>query len=211
MNKLILFTFSLLCSVGALAQPKGYQAIKNVAEFQQKLSSTTAALKSLQADFVQTKHLALLADKIVSKGQFSYQKEDKVRIEYKTPFQYLMVMNGGAILVRDEQKSTRINTRNSKMMQSINRIMVDCMSGKVYSNPDFTVTAFSGAGRDVLLLHPVSAELQRIYSGIEVYLNKRDMDVAMLVLKEPNGDNTEMIFTGTRHNLALNESLFKTR
>ena len=211
MNRLLLFTFCVMFSLGVKAQPKGYQPIKNVAEFQQKLSTATASLKSLQSDFVQTKHLALLADKIVSKGLFSYQKDDKVRIEYKTPFQYLMVMNGGTILVRDEQKSTRINTRNSKMMQSVNRIMVDCMSGRVFSNPDFKVSAYSSSSRDLLLLRPVSADLQRIYSSIEVYLNKSDMDVVMLVLKEPNGDYTEMVYSGTRHNLALNESLFKTR
>lgn len=211
MNRLFLSSYFLLISFAAFAQPRGYQAMKNVAEFQQKLSTATASLKSLQADFVQTKHLALLADKITSKGLFSYQKEDKVRIEYKSPFQYLMVMNGGAIMVRDEQKSTRINTRNSKMMQSVNRIMVDCMNGKVFSNPDFKVSAFSSSSRDMLLLRPISVELQRIYANIEVYFDKKDMDVAMLVLKEPNGDFTEMVFSGTRHNLALNESIFKTR
>lgn len=211
MNRLLFSIAFLLLALNGAAQPKGYLPIQNLSEFQQRLSKATASLKSLQASFVQTKHLSLLADKIVSKGQFYYQKEDKVRIEYQAPFQYLMVMNSGAIFVRDEHKSTRINTKSSKMMQSVNRIMVDCMTGSVFSNPDFKVRAFGNAGKDLLLLTPLSKDLQRLYASIEVYLDKSDLDVHALNLKEPNGDYTEMVFSGTKHNLALNEALFKTR
>ena len=85
----------LICSFGsasAFAQPKGYKPVGNVAAFQQALAKSTAALQTLQSDFVQTKHLSMLADKMTSKGKFYYRKEDKVRIEYTAPFQYLLVM-----------------------------------------------------------------------------------------------------------------------
>src|SRR6188768_3222118 len=102
----------LLCSFYswvAVAQPKGYKLVSNVQAFQQSLAKSTAALKTLQSDFVQTKHLSLLAEKISSKGKFYYSKEDKVRIEYTAPFQYLLVMNGGQIMIKDEQKTSRVN------------------------------------------------------------------------------------------------------
>src|SRR5215211_6603835 len=73
----------LLClGYGLHAQPKGFRPVANVPAFQQSLAKSTAALQTLQSDFVQTKHLSLLADKITSKGKFYYRKEDKVRIEY---------------------------------------------------------------------------------------------------------------------------------
>jgi len=202
----------LLISFGKLsAQPKGFKSVSNLSQFQQNLAHSTSTLQSLTTDFTQTKHLSLLSDKIVSYGKFYYRKEDKVRIEYTRPFQYLLVMNGGQILVRDEQKSSHINTRTSKIMQSVNRIMIDCMRGSVFSNPDFKVSAYENASVYLLNLVPANETMKKMFSGIEVYLNKTSLDVNKLSMKEPGGDFTDMDFSKSQHNLVLNDALFKVR
>ena len=205
---LLMYSF---CTASANAQPKGYKPVSNLPAFQQSLAKSTAALQSLQSDFVQTKHLSMLSDKISSKGKFYYRKEDKVRIEYTTPFQYLLVMNGGQILVKDEQKSSRINARTSKMLQSVNRIMLDCMRGSVFSNPDFKVTAFENGSGYLLSMAPVTESMKKMFSQIDVYLTKTGLDVDRLTMKEQGGDYTDMDFSHSQHNLALNDALFKTR
>lgn len=210
MRSLFLSLFFLL-SLGAAAQPKGYKAVADLPAFQQSLSRSTAGLQSLQSDFVQTKNMAMLADKITSKGIFYYKKEDKVRIEYTSPFSYLLVMNGGQILVKDEQKSTRINARTSKVMQSVNRIMIDCMRGSVFSNSDFKVTAYENAGGYLLSMTPASASVKGMFSQIDVYLTKSGLDVSRLSMTEQGGDFTQMDFRNSRKNLTLNDALFKVR
>ena len=160
MRSAVLLVLCSLYTCAVFAQPKGYRPISNVPAFQQSLAKSTAGLQTLQTDFVQTKHLSLLADKITSKGKFYYRKEDKVRIEYTSPFQYLLVMNGGQILVKDEQKTTRINARTSKMMQSVNRIMIDCMRGSVFSNQDFKVSAYENGSGYLLALAPVTEAMK---------------------------------------------------
>lgn len=204
----ILFVFG---SVLAMAQPKGYKPLQNVPAFQQALSRATSALQTIQSDFVQTKHLSLLADKITSKGKFYYRKEDKVRIEYTSPFQYLLVMNAGQILVKDEQKTSKINTRNSKTMQSVNRIMIDCMRGTVFSNTDFRVTAYEGGSNYLLSLVPANEAMRKMFKQIDVYLGKSGYDVDRLTMTEQGGDFTDMDFTHTQHNLPLNDALFKVK
>ena len=204
----------LLCSFfswSAIAQPKGYKPVANVPAFQQSLAKSTAALKTLQSDFIQTKHLSLLAEKISSRGKFYYSKEDKVRIEYTTPFQYLLVMNGGQIMIKDEQKTSRVNARNSKMLQSVNRIMLDCMRGSVFSNPDFKVAAFENGAGYLLSLSPATESMKKMFSQIDVYLTKTGLDVDKLTMKESGGDYTDMDFTNSQHNIALNDALFRTR
>jgi outer membrane lipoprotein-sorting protein len=204
----------LVCSfwaLNAIAQPKGYKQVADVPAFQQSLAKSTAALQTLQSDFVQTKHLSLLADKITSRGKFYYRKEDKVRIEYTAPFQYLLVMNGGQILVKDEQKTSRMNARTSKMMQSVNRIMIDCMRGSVFSNPDFKVSAYENGSGYLLSLTPATEAMKKMFRQIDVYLSRTGFDVDRLVMTEQGGDYTDMDFTHSQHNLSLNDAMFKVR
>jgi outer membrane lipoprotein-sorting protein len=195
----------------ATAQPKGYKQVANLSAFRQSLAQSTAALQTLQSDFIQTKHLSLLADKITSKGKFYYRREDKVRIEYTSPFQYLLVMNGGQILVRDEQKTSRINARTSKMMQSVNRIMIDCMRGSVFSNPDFKVVAYEGGNGYLLTLAPATESMKKMFRQIDVYLTRTGLAVDRLTMTEQGGDYTDMDFTKSQQNLALSDALFKVR
>ena len=195
----------------ATAQPKGFHPVSNVPVFQQSLAKNTAAIQTIQSDFVQTKHLSLLSDKIISKGKFYYHKEDKVRIEYITPFQYLLVMNAGQIMVKDEQKTSKINTRNSKAMQSVNRIMIDCMRGTVFTNPDFKVAAYENGTDYLLSLVPANDAMRKMFKQIDVYLGKNNYDVDRLTMTEQGGDYSDMDFTHTQHNTTLNDALFKVK
>ena len=97
------------------------------------------------------RNLSLLSEKIKSKGKFYFKKEDKVRIEYTAPYAYLVVMNGGQLTIKDEQKTSKINTKNSKLMQSVNRIIIDCMRGTVFQNSDFKVSAYEN-GQNYLII-----------------------------------------------------------
>ncbi|PZF74169.1 outer membrane lipoprotein carrier protein LolA [Taibaiella soli] len=211
MNKII----ALLCCCFAVfqlsAQPKGYSSVKNVNTFQQSLAQANSAKQTIQSDFTQVKHLSLLADKIKSKGKFYFKKEDKVRIEYTDPYYYLLVMNGGQIMVKDEQKSSKVNTRNSKTMQSVNRIMIDCMRGTVFQNPDFKVSAYENANGYLLSLVPSNDAMKKMFKQIDVYMDKKNFDVSRLTMTETGGDYTDMDFTNTQHNVALNETLFKIK
>ncbi|MEZ5016014.1 MAG: outer membrane lipoprotein carrier protein LolA [Flavipsychrobacter sp.] len=207
------FSFIILFFITftALGQPKGYTKLSDVSSFQIELKAVNASLKSIKSDFKQIKNLSLLEEKIQSKGDFYYQKQDKVRIEYTEPYQYLMIINNGKMLVKDEQKTSKINARSSKMMQSINRIMIDCMQGSVFENPDFEVAAYTNSKNYLLLLTPTTSTMKKMFNHIEVYMNRKGLDVTKLVMVENGGDFTDMSFFNTKHNIQLNEALFKVK
>lgn len=211
MRKVLATLAMCVIGLGAYAQPKGFSAVKNLSGFQQSLSKSSAAVQTIQSDFSQVKNLSLLADKIKSKGKFYFKKEDKVRIEYTTPFTYLLVMNAGQILVKDEQKTNKVNTKNSKTMQSVNRIMVDCMRGTVLSNPDFKTTVYENGQSYLLSMAPATEGMKKMFKQIDVYMNKGSYDVHRLSMVEQGGDYTDMDFTNAKHNLPLNDALFKVK
>lgn len=207
----LLLAVLVLNSLGVCGQPKGFQPVKNVQEFQTALAKANASVQTISSDFTQVKNMALLEDKIRSKGKFYFKKEDKVRIEYTSPYSYLLVMNGGQIMVRDEQKTSKVNTRNSKTMQSVNRIMIDCMRGTVLNNPDFKATVYEGQNNYLLSLTPATEAMKKMFKSVDVYLARKNFDVDRLSMIEVGGDFTEMDFSNTQHNTALNDAIFKTR
>jgi outer membrane lipoprotein-sorting protein len=211
MRSLLIVFACLIAPLFLYAQPKGFHPVADLPAFQQKLSGATSSLQSLRSDFAQIKHLSMLQDKLTAKGLFYYQKQDKVRIEYQQPYTYLLVMNAGQVLVKDEQKSTRVNAGASKVMRSVNRIMLDCMRGTVFTNPDFKVEAFEGSNSYLLVLTPANDAIKKMLSRIEVHMNKSNFDVQKLSMTEPGGDFTEMNFSNTQRNLKLDDALFKTR
>lgn len=198
-------------STTAIAQPKGYSLVKNTAALQQAINANNTRIQTITSDFIQVKNMALLEEKIKSKGKFYYKKENKVRIEYTSPFTYLLVMNGNQIMVKDEQKTSKINTKNSKAMQSVNRIMVDCMSGAVFLNKDFNVIAYESNNGYLLSMQPATDSMKKMFKQIDVYMNKKTMDVERLSMTELGGDYTDMHFTNTKHNAPLDEVLFKAK
>jgi outer membrane lipoprotein-sorting protein len=210
MYKYLIIVF-WLSSVMTVAQPKGYNVVKNTAPLQQAIGASNAGKQTIQSDFVQVKNMALLEEKIKSKGKFYYKKEDKVRIEYTSPFSYLMVMNGNQLMVKDEQKTSKINTKNSKMMQSVNRIMIDCMRGTVFQNTDFKVTAYESGNGYLLSMLPATDAMKKMFKQIDVYMDKKTMDVSRLTMTELGGDYTDMNFTNTKHNTPLDEMLFRIK
>jgi len=207
---LIVLLSALSLSLQAQA-PKGFADVSNTTALQSSLANSAKNTQTIASDFNQMKHMKMMNDKVSSKGKFYFKKEDKIRIEYTSPFQYLLVMSGGQIMVRDENKTNKINTRNSKTMQSVNKVMMDCMRGTVFTNKDFAVKAYDSKTQYMMQLTPVNSGMKSLFARIDVYIEKSDNSVSKLVMNENGGDYTEMIFTNKKINTALADALFSIR
>ena len=207
----MLVVLLLAGSLTSQAQKAGFSAMANTGTLQQALAKNAQATQSISSDFNQVKNMKMLNDKVSSKGKFYYKQSDKVRIEYTSPFNYLLVMNSGMIAVKENGKVSKINTRNSLTMQSVNKIMMDCMRGTVFNNKDFSVKAYASSAQYLLTLTPVSSAVKGLFKNIDVYINKSDNQVAKLIMTENGGDNTEMTFTNRKLNSNLADALFSVR
>lgn len=85
------------------------------------------------------------------------------------------------------------------------------MSGTVLQNPDFKVASFENGQSYLLSLEPVTDAMKKMFKQIDVYMDKKNFDVSRLTMTENGGDYTDMDFSNTQHNIALNESLFKVK
>lgn len=199
----------LFLSSAVLAQPQGFNKVSDVTAFRSSLAKANDKVQNITSDFKQVKNISLLEEKINSNGKFYLKKSDKVRIEYTQPFKYIIVMNGNKIRIEDEGKSSTVNI--GKMMQSINRVMTDCMQGTVFTNPDFKVEVYKNNKQYLLSLSPVNSTMKNLFQQIDVYMNNSSYDVEKLIMTEKGGDYTLMDFYNTRHNTSMNETVFKVR
>jgi len=197
-----------MLTVMGFSQHAGFTAVADASTFKTSFAAASAKLKTLKSDFVQEKNLSMLSEKIVSKGKFWFRKENAVRMEYTSPYQYLMVINGTNVYIKDNQKENRFSARSNKLFQSINRIMMDCMKGSVFSNPDFSVKLYESKGQWLAELTPQTKEMKGLFKQINVTLNKTDYLVQSIEMVEPGGDNTIIRYSNQQTNISLPDALF---
>lgn len=200
--------FLLCCTVAIQAQYAGYKAVNDLARFKELFNTTAKATQTIKSDFIQEKELSLLSEKIVSKGKFWFKKENKVRMEYQQPFQYLMIINQNNIYIKDGQKENKISTRSNKLFQQINQVMVDCIQGTVLNNPDYKVNIFENSDGFLVELSPSAKALRDFFKNINIFVSKKDYSVSKLELHEQSGDKTVISYLNKEMNTTLPDALF---
>src|SRR6478609_3610784 len=114
--------------------------MKDVAGFKTKMTEANKKINTLKCNFVQEKNLSFMAEKVISKGNMKYKKPDMMRLDYVTPFQYSMSLYKGKVMIKDNGKVSKFNTKSNKLFKYINDLMINAVQGNVLDNPDFKFT-----------------------------------------------------------------------
>jgi outer membrane lipoprotein-sorting protein len=208
MIKTLGFISLLFCSHPSWCQYPGYVLLTQPETFKKSFAETTAATQSIQADFSQEKTLGMLSEKINSAGKFWFQKTDKLRMEYTRPFNYLMILQGGKIYIKDGQKENKVSAGSNRVFQQVNRILIDCVSGNMLNNNDFQSKVFESNNSFLVELKPVAKNLGALYKNINIVMDKKDYAVTTIEMFEISGDNTIIRFQNKILNAQISDSVF---
>ncbi len=89
--------------------------------------------------------------------------------------------------------------------------MLDCMRGSIYNNKDFAVEAFESPKEFLLKMKPLTSTMKKMFSHIEVFLDKKDFHVVRLNMVENTGDNSLMTFSHSIMNNTISDALFSVK
>ena len=128
MNKYI-YTFLLVVFCLPLAAQKDLTPLASVTAFQERLKKEAASLSSIESDFTQEKFLDVFNEKIVSKGRFYYKQENMIRMDYTSPIDYQIIINGQKLKIVSEGKSNVVNLGSNQMMNEMKGMLAACMIG----------------------------------------------------------------------------------
>jgi outer membrane lipoprotein-sorting protein len=164
-------------------------------------------LRSVQADFLQEKHLKILARPIISTGSFTFQAPQSLRWEYRTPIRSILLMHGGKVrkfVERDgvlaEDKSMRLDA-----MQVVLAEISNWLDGRFTDNAMFTV---SFPKKQTILLTPKEPGLAALISSIELKLGDQAGLLDKVIIFEGPGASTSLTFSKRIINQAIPVTLF---
>jgi len=200
--------FLVLVSIPAKAQYAGYKPVGDAAGFRSAFASASKKINSIRCDFVQEKSLSMLEEKIVSHGNFFFKKANRVRMEYKKPFSYLMIINNNQVFIRDGEKENKISAKSNKTFSQINRIMIDCVQGTMLDNPDFSIRLFESNSYWLVELMPLTKSMKDLFKSIQVTVDKSDYSASRIDMNEVNGDYTVIRLNNKSLNVEIPDSLF---
>ena len=205
---LFLFCFYLNSKVNAQT---GFQPMTSAESFRNRMKEESEVLNSIESRFTQTKHIRLLADKIVSTGTFSYQKPDKICMEYLIPVKYRIVINGNTIKIDADGKTNTFDAGSNRLMSQMSILISACMTGNLEKlSSDFELTFKEN--ETVFWIAVVPQGSAKAYmKSIDIFLDKKDFSVRQLKITEASDDCTEYIFTGQKKNITFPDAKFAVK
>ncbi|HYF67496.1 MAG TPA: outer membrane lipoprotein carrier protein LolA [Ohtaekwangia sp.] len=202
------FLFASMSCYSLQSQYPGFMPVRDTETFAKKFKEASLKVQTITSDFKQEKNLAAITEKITSNGKFWFKRNNKVRLDYTSPFLYKLIINEDRIYIQDDQGENRINVKSNRLFQQINRIIVDCIQGSILESRDFETHVFESDKQYLLEMKPVSKQLSELFSSIVLIVNRNDYSVEILKLNEAMGDNTVMFFTNKNINAAVSDNVF---
>lgn len=204
MKRVLFFLMALcLCLLNLSAQKV------NEAKVKQQINVVASKMKTMQCDFVQTKYLKMLNDKMVSRGKMYYQQSNKLRWEYTYPYTYTFVLNGSRVLISKGKRKDVINVNQSKFFKEIARIMMNSVVGKCLTDSkDFKVSLTGASAEYVATLYPQQKQMKQMFQKIILHFNKQNSTVSKVELIEKKGDRTIIELKNVKSNAPINAKVF---
>ena len=197
------FFLLLLLPFFVHGQPEGYKLVSNTEFVTQKVNEASASTNTINSSFIQEKNLSFIEEKVISKGILLYEKPDKLRLEYKEPFTYIMIMNGGRMMTDNGEKKSEYDLKSNKMFSEINNLIISAVKGNILNNAGFKAELFENQEKLFIKLIPLEKELGKYIKTIGLFMNKKDYTVDELQITEQSDDFTQIRFI----NKAINEEI----
>ncbi len=200
----------LLASFVAAAQPPGFKKVADTAYIRQKINEVASKTNSINTEFVQEKNLSFLDEKIISKGILLYKKPDMLRLEYISPYSYLLIINNGKLHIKSDDSEIKVDLESSKMFNEINDLIINSIQGKILNMPDLSTEFYEDDNSFFIRLHPEQEELKKYINTIELFIGKKDYTVTNFKVIELSDDYTLIKFINKKINEEIPDERFNT-
>ena len=187
-------------------------AQQSEAQIRQAITQAASAMKTMQCDFTQTKHLRMLNDKMTSKGRMYYQQTNRLRWEYTSPYSYTFILNDDKVLLKNAQRNDVIDVNKNKLFREIARIMMNSVVGtSLTDDKSFKSTIATNGNEWIASLLPQRKDLKQLFQKIILHFSKKNAMVKQVELIERNGDKTVIELNNIRTNEKISADMFTIR
>ncbi len=200
----------LLFAGQALAAPP------SVDELLTRLDASATTVETLAGEFVQRNRLKLFKQELKSEGRIFFRKPRQIRWEYRTPDPSTLILDGQQATLRTpgsaEQKFDL--DRDPTMRTVFDQLLVWLgagvrVDGKAKLLADYQLSTAEQGGLPTLVMVPLQASpVSKVFSRIEIRLDKKTALIRSLLLHEQGGDEKEIVFSRLDKNAKLPADAF---
>lgn len=176
----------------------------------QEISRVAASIKTLKCDFVQTKTLKMLGDKMISKGLMYCSQPNHLRWEYVSPYTYTFILNENQVLLKKGNRNDIIDVNQNKMFKEIAHIMMNSVLGNCLTDKkDFKVGLSSQDNYYIVTLNPQKKEIKQTFTKIVLHYNRDSSMIVKVDMYEKNGDSTTIELMNIQMNNPIDASVYE--
>jgi outer membrane lipoprotein-sorting protein len=174
----------------------------------EELKSAAGSVTSLSADFVQEKHMKILARPLVSSGVFYFQSPASLRWEYRKPVRNILLMHDNRTerYVETASGLTRETGAGLQAMQIVLEQISQWLGGRFDENPMFTANLEPGPK---IVLIPKEKSFSRMIHHIDLVLSERPGIIDSVVIYESEDSFTKLVFKNAVLNHPIDATLFR--
>lgn len=202
--KILVFFISAI----AIAQPVSLSNAE-ISGFKKEVALQVENLETLSSDFIQTKHIQLMEDKMVSTGRLFYKFPNILKWEYKDPYHYVMIFKENQLFVNDEGDKSISNLKSNKLFEKLVLLISGSVNGKLLADPEnFDVKYYKAGSSISAVIVPKDPSLKQMFNEIILVFNSEHY-IDSVKLMEEEGDFTEIEFRNIKMNNDLKGSVFQ--
>ena len=208
-TRIILLTLALAAAAPGGA-PAPMQPVADPRPILQDLQRKMSALNSVCLEFTQERDLKLFAEPLRSEGVMLIQRPDLIRWETTAPFQSILLGDHQSVaqFERADGVWKKLNPGFPQMLRRVMEQMVQMNQGKLDAlTGDYTISVATG-NLAVLTLVPKDPAIRAVLSSLEVKMLPDFSATREVVMNEPGGEFTRLVFRRERREVKFPPGTF---
>lgn len=166
-------------------------------------------IQTINAQFVQEKHLEILIKPLISKGAFYFRAPGSLRWEYLSPIRSILLMHHGRIrrFMGGEKGFKEDAGPGLQGMEVVLKEITRWLKGEFSDNPDYHASLL---GDNKIVMVPKNKAFAKIIQRIEILLSDRPGVIETVTIYEGKTSFTKIRFRHVNINGGLADALFET-
>jgi outer membrane lipoprotein-sorting protein len=172
------------------------------------LKSAAGPIRAISAEFVQEKHMKILARPLISSGVFYFQAPASLRWEYRAPLRNILLMNsdGTERYVGTDTGFVKEAGANLQAMQVVLEHITQWLEGRFDENPMFAANLEPGPK---ITLIPKEKAFAKMIQRIELVFSDRPGIIEAVIIHESDDSFTRLVFKNVVINPPIDSSVFR--
>jgi outer membrane lipoprotein-sorting protein len=192
------------------ADEAALRPVADPAPILQDLQRKMSSLRSVCLDFTQERHLKLFTEPLKSEGVMLIQQPDLIRWETTSPYESILLGSHKSVaqFERNDGEWKKLKLGFPQMLKRVMDQMVLMHQGKLDALvSDFSISASTGSVA-VLSLVPKDEKVRAMLASLEVRMLPDFSATKEVIMHEPGGDFTRIIFQREKRDVTLPAATF---